>query len=186
MSKRAAETQLDEQQAKVGGSKPHSATVESGNLRAVVTVMDGGSLPGGIVTGICFLNHMIDQLTAHGQLAIAAQVSLDGVPFTATADYTGSADPDPASAPRPHDDTIFRIVGAALGECLGKVLGPEAAAGAVRFCSPLDEGMRTMLQPLPTAVCRSIQRSVDRARRRLQARVRPCPVRRVPCGALSE
>ena len=160
MSKRAAETELDEQQAsKVGGSRPHSATVESGKLRAVVTVMDGGSLPGGIITGICFLNHMIDQLTAHGQLAIAAQVSLDGVPFTATADYTGSTDPNPASAPRPHDEAIFRIVGAALGECLGKVLGPEAAAGTVRFCSPLDEGTHTTLGALLTGVCRSIQPS---------------------------
>lgn len=128
-----------------------SVVLERGPLRCEATVVDlGPKLP--IATGICFLNHMIDQLVSHGQLGIGVQLSIDGVACEHDADYvlqgTGAraAEPSALSMPRPHDAAIFEIVGSALGAALKEMTaGARNAApqslGATRFCAPLDEAI---------------------------------------------
>ena len=98
-----------------------------------------------MATGICFLDHMIDQLTSHAQLGVTVQIALDGADefLKPHQDY---ADNDMEN--RPHDLDIFKASGAALGAALrGLVssLSTAAAAAAEKkscsatFCCPLDE-----------------------------------------------
>mmetsp|Transcript_8684 Transcript_8684/g.20940 ORF Transcript_8684/g.20940 Transcript_8684/m.20940 type:complete len:444 (+) Transcript_8684:54-1385(+) len=124
-----------------------TATFERGALRCEVTVVDlGPKMP--IATGICFLNHMLDQLVSHGQLGIGVQVSVDDVACLPESDYalqaTGGriADPSAQNMPRPHDQAIFEIVGEAVGTALrGATAGVRSGLAPSRFCAPLDESI---------------------------------------------
>lgn len=135
-----------------------TSTRTRGDLVCTTSVTDlGKRMP--IATGICFLDHMVDQLVSHGQLGISVQVSLGGKPFSADADYavlaagkaTSPGDPSVLISERPHDEAIFELVGASLGAALAEMArevqgtgsAPPAApsADAMRFCAPLDEAV---------------------------------------------
>jgi len=90
---------------------------------------------GRLATGRPFLDHMVDQLTAHAQLGVRVEV-----PGCAPMEDG----PDVADAAA--DEAAYRAVGAALGGALGAHLaarreaaGAGAGAGRARFCAPLDE-----------------------------------------------
>ena len=89
---------------------------------------------GPIATGICFLDHMVDQLKSHGLLAISCVVSVDGTPCTPKMDYAGGS-----LTKRPRDSMIFEKVGEAVGTALRRSfqLGNEEAV----FAAPLDEAL---------------------------------------------
>lgn len=124
--------------------------------------------PSKIGTGICFLDHMVDQLTSHGQLGVTLRCGLlSGQTPPGSGDSGASLNPKDCFAPlrdyasgsssRPHDQDIFIACGKALGRALKKVVDEVAAAAAAVtesssssgmsgvpraaavFCCPLDE-----------------------------------------------
>ncbi len=109
---------------------------------------------GEIATGICFLDHMIDQLTAHAQLGVSVRVSLpssrSGDELTwlpMHRDYAGTIAVDGAPVLRPHDHGIFAASGEALGVALRRVV--LQARNANRGCDVKDsEECRTKRQRL--------------------------------------
>lgn len=113
--------------------------------------------PSKIGTGICFLDHMIDQFTSHGMLGVTLRCGI-----VDDASQTGGAEPETAGgstkffAPlkdyatgmngRPHDRDIFVACGTAIGLALRRVVDDVTPAGgnvpgssSAVFCSPLDE-----------------------------------------------
>ncbi|KAG8457873.1 hypothetical protein KFE25_009771 [Diacronema lutheri] len=138
-----------------------SAVVERGAIRCEATVVDlGPKMPN--ATGICFLNHMIDQLVSHGQLGIGVQLSIGGVPCEPEVDYAlqgaaaRAATPEALAHARPHDQTIFELVGEALGAALRGAAADAlshapATLGASRFCAPLDEAVTEAVVDLRAA-----------------------------------
>ena len=116
--------------------------------------------PSKVGTGVCFLDHMIDQLTSHGQLGVTLRCGIVGAAEPPT---EGSGKRDAPEAPtkffaplkdyaialtgRPHDRDIFIACGGALGAALRRVVeeavaaatGSDAPSGAALFCCPLDE-----------------------------------------------
>ena len=154
--------------------KAHRRT--SGAVIAEASVADLG--PRGVMgTGICFLDHMIDQFTSHAQLGVTVRVALGeaaggggGGGGAATeeeepawlpvhVDYAGNA-----LSERPHDADIFKASGAALGAALRQLCVANAAAaasasastatataGPVVFCCPLDEAFTEVTLDLAPA-----------------------------------
>ena len=95
--------------------------------------------PSKIGTGICFLDHMVDQLTSHGMLGVTLQCGIvndtlvqpaagpGGAPvyFEPLKDYaTGLSD-------RPHDRDIVAACGTVLGLALRSVVDEVAASAPV-------------------------------------------------------
>lgn len=123
----------------------------SGGVKAEAAVVNLGNR-GTMATGICFLDHMIDQLTSHAQLGVTLQVE---VPTTATTTTTMEAAGLQKQKPhqdyagndmenRPHDLDIFKAAGAALGAALRGLVDSFAATAIEQscsstFCCPLDE-----------------------------------------------
>lgn len=121
--------------------------------------------PSKVGTGICFLDHMVDQLTSHGQLGVTLRCGIATPVKGATASGKRDA-PEPETrffaplrdyatglADRPHDRDIFIACGSALGAALrcvvdevkarssdGAANGSPAIASAL-FCCPLDEAL---------------------------------------------
>ena len=116
--------------------------------------------PSKVSTGICFLDHMIDQLTSHGQLGVALRCGIiNAEPSSASGKRAAPEAPTKFFAPaqdyatgldsRPHDRDIFIAAGGALGAGLKRVveevLGARCSRGAdsspttAVFCCPLDE-----------------------------------------------
>ena len=119
-------------------------TYESNGVVAEATVENLGKR-GVIGTGICFLDHMVDQLTSHAQLGVSLRVRLgaEGAPFAPLKDYAVGP-----LAGRAHDEDIVVACGGALGRALRVVAadargGPAAKKARVDsktvFCCPLDE-----------------------------------------------
>ena len=107
----------------------------SGDVECVAAVRADGAR-GTIATGQPFLDHMIDQLTAHAQLGVDVRVTRGGAACQETKD-SGE-----------HDERRFETVGRALGRAIREMLesGREAGAGGrarARFASPLDEAYAT-------------------------------------------
>ena len=124
--------------------------------------------PSKVGTGICFLDHMVEQLTSHGMLGVTLRCGIVGAEAAAP-----DGEPEPAAegstkffAPlkdyatgmssRPHDRDIFAACGTALGLALRRVVDEVSADAAAAprssavFCSPLDEAMTEVtvdLQP---------------------------------------
>lgn len=115
--------------------------------------------PSKIGTGVCFLDHMVDQFTSHGMLGVTLRCGIVG-----NAGEAGGAEPEPEAAGgdakffaplkdyatgmsgRPHDRDIFAACGTAIGLALRRVVdevspagGIPDAGGSAVFCSPLDE-----------------------------------------------
>lgn len=135
-------------------------TASSGAIVAeaqVVTIeATEGKLSSKIGTGICFLDHMIDQFTSHGMLGVTLRCGLADTQeqtkpgtlgknvFALGCDYATGA-----LAGRPHDRDICVACGRALGLALRQVAdavaaassttGQDEARGAEVFCCPLDE-----------------------------------------------
>lgn len=86
---------------------------------------------GTIATGQPFLDHMIDQLTAHAQLGVSVETTRNGEACAETRD-DGE-----------HAAEVFDACGRALGRAMKKMLregaGERVGAGRARFASPLDE-----------------------------------------------
>mmetsp|Transcript_60661 Transcript_60661/g.70966 ORF Transcript_60661/g.70966 Transcript_60661/m.70966 type:complete len:586 (+) Transcript_60661:69-1826(+) len=94
-------------------------------------------------TGICFLDHMIDQFTSHGQIGITLRVSIAPRTHSSGCTVDGN-DPDRvlvahkahvdyakgSLVERPHDDDIFVACGAALGCALRGLVLQSARNGA--------------------------------------------------------
>ena len=105
-----------------------------GRVVAEARVVDLGAR-GCIATGRPFLDHMVDQLTAHAQLGVTLQVSVDGVQAREGQDSACDAD----------DGGVYALAGAALGEALAAAVEARRSAGAdveaasATFAAPLDE-----------------------------------------------
>lgn len=118
------------------GSACATAAIAAGEVSIQASVVDAASgAPGateGINTGICFLDHMIDQLTAHAQLRVSVRASLAGRP----------AAPRTNDFARPElDAEIVGGAGEALGLAIKQLLsaGPAMPSREFCFCAPLDE-----------------------------------------------
>lgn len=136
--------------------------------------------PSKVGTGICFLDHMIDQLTSHGQLGVTlrcgiisaadpAELGKRGAPDAPTSFFAPQHDYATGFSGRPHDRDIFIACGSALGKALRAVVEgvpkaqqPPAAAGAdamaataALFCCPLDEAFaESIIDIQPAAAAR--------------------------------
>jgi imidazoleglycerol-phosphate dehydratase len=100
-----------------------------------VAVIDANGARGTIATGAPFLDHMIDQLTAHAQLGVHCVLTRRGVTCEEARDAGGVS-----------DEEAFRCAGAALGAALRETLGDGRGAGErakARFAAPLDEAYAT-------------------------------------------
>ena len=95
---------------------PRTHAVQARLATAECTVEDLGAR-GEIATGICFLDHMIDQLQSHGQLGVALRCRVGDGPWARPNEPLGAA-----------ADEAVHIVGA-CGEALG---GLELDAAAVK------------------------------------------------------
>jgi imidazoleglycerol-phosphate dehydratase len=134
---------------------------------------------GEIATGICFLDHMIDQLTAHAQLGVSVRVSLpssrSGDELTwlpMHRDYAGTIAVDGAPVLRPHDHGIFAASGEALGVALRRVV--LQARNANRGCDVEDsEEYRTKRQRLDDDSSSGLTSSVTVGHRRNNESGRP-------------
>ena len=113
---------------------PRTHAVQARLATAECTVEDLGAR-GEIATGICFLDHMIDQLQSHGQLGVALRCRVGDGPWARPNEPLGAA-----------ADEAVHIVGA-CGEALGRALRRVALRARtrppdvdiVRFFCPLDE-----------------------------------------------
>ena len=87
-------------------------------VTAEATVVNLGRR-GVIGTGICFLDHMVDQLTSHAQVGVSLRVRLDGGGLLAPLrDYAVGPYSD-----RRHDEAITMACGRALGLALRSAVG---------------------------------------------------------------
>lgn len=116
----------------------HTATGSCGIVTAKCELVDLGK-PRLIATGICFLDHMIDQLTSHAQLGVGMRVSLDGVEVEPHQDYCVKVAPDTG---RLHDVAIFEATGSALGQAI-RLLASDLPSDlpSCSFHVPLDEAL---------------------------------------------
>ncbi|KAL1530820.1 hypothetical protein AB1Y20_001716 [Prymnesium parvum] len=120
----------------------------SGLATAEAEVVDLGAR-GTISTGICFLDHMVDQLTAHAQLGVTLRLSLAedapqdeaSPPCKRRRELLPSQDYAAGSPARLHDRDIVAASGAALGAALADVIAAASCghASPAVFCCPLDE-----------------------------------------------
>ena len=98
------------------------STAASGAVVAEACVLNL-TPPSKIGTGICFLDHMCDQLTSHGQLGVTLRCGVgSGAWFAPGRDYATGV------AGRPHDRDIFVACGGALGAALRAVVDEVGAA----------------------------------------------------------
>ena len=110
--------------------------------------------PSKIGSGICFLDHMLDQLTSHAQLGVTIRCGVldkDSPQPRAEKDcFAPLKDYATGLSTRAHDQDIFVACGTALGLALKRVVDEvasqaaaappsSAAQGSAVFCSPLDE-----------------------------------------------
>lgn len=138
-----------------------------------------GKLSSKIGTGICFLDHMIDQLTSHGMLGITLRCGLVNVEEQPAPDskpgqkfFAPLSDYATGMSGRPHDRDIFIACGTALGFALRQVVddvvatittngtaivpavtsnGKTISRSWAMFCCPLDEAFAEVtLDLLPT------------------------------------
>ena len=92
--------------------------------------------PSKIGTGICFLDHMVDQLTSHGQLGVTLRCGIvdpsapSAEPLAAKDCFAPLRDYAAGAASRPHDRDIVVACGSALGLALKQVVDEVAAAAA--------------------------------------------------------
>mmetsp|Transcript_43601 Transcript_43601/g.69677 ORF Transcript_43601/g.69677 Transcript_43601/m.69677 type:complete len:536 (+) Transcript_43601:37-1644(+) len=119
-----------------------------------------GKLCSKIGTGICFLDHMIDQLTSHGMVGVTLrcginpkveQLSPENGEKLGTNYFPPNTDYASGMSGRPHDRDIFIACGTALGRAMRQVvddvssmmdLRPDSSAPSCSsdvFCCPLDE-----------------------------------------------
>ena len=111
--------------------------------------------PSKIGSGICYLDHMLDQLTSHAQLGVTIRCGVldkDSPQPRAEKDcFAPLKDYATGLSTRAHDQDIFVACGTALGLALKRVVDEvasqaaaaappsSAAQGSAVFCSPLDE-----------------------------------------------
>uniref|UniRef100_A0A7S1B9G5 Imidazoleglycerol-phosphate dehydratase n=1 Tax=Corethron hystrix TaxID=216773 RepID=A0A7S1B9G5_9STRA len=131
----------------LANASPSSSSFTSGSVTATCSVIEFGKSFHS--TGICFLDHMVDQLTSHAQIGVTMRVSIDGVLHQAHIDYASGS-----LADRPHDRDIFIACGAALGSSL-KYLVNNISESV--FCCPLDEAFAearlTLSSDAPYSLC---------------------------------
>jgi len=119
-----------------------------GVASAEARVVDLG--PRGVIaTGRPFLDHMVDQLTAHAQLGVSVQVSVEG--------GEPPCEPGRDSSSDASDPDAYAAAGLALGRALGAAFEPAVAAAPspeslrATFCAPLDEAYSECRLDLGTA-----------------------------------
>lgn len=152
----------------------HAAACKSadGAVHAKVVATDLHP-PAQVATGIPFLDHMLDQIQSHGQVALRVTTTIDGADAVPAQDYARApaAQPwtgDPRACQREgqRDMAICRAVGGAVGSALSalaahvntdvpgdkgaEVAGDSMDPSTVAFVAPLDEAVcRATLHPLP-------------------------------------
>mmetsp|Transcript_102241 Transcript_102241/g.288851 ORF Transcript_102241/g.288851 Transcript_102241/m.288851 type:complete len:468 (+) Transcript_102241:108-1511(+) len=139
------------ERCKLGDPALHLGRASIGAVSVQATVTDLGPA-GTIATGICFLDHMIDQLTSHAQIGTSLCANVEGLDMKPREDYSSAY----SMAVRPHDKAIFEASGAALGGALLSLvesLVPPAAKPSARatFCCPLDEALAEAILELEAA-----------------------------------
>ena len=147
--------------------------------------------PSKIGSGICFLDHMLDQLTSHAQLGVTLRCGLvdkaSAQPRAEKDCFAPLKDYATGLSSRAHDQDIFVACGTALGLALKHVVDEvasqsSAAQGSAVFCSPLDESFTEAsleLCPPPERAgrCETRDVCVDCAdERRPAVDCEPCPV----------
>lgn len=121
----------------------HNGSAERGVVKAQCKIVDLGPRQS-IVTGICFLDHMVDQLTSHAQLGVFMQVHINGHQLPPRRDYAAETQSDE----RPHDEAIFEATGEALGAALHSLRGTRSLKTA-KFFVPLDEALTEAIVEVP-------------------------------------
>lgn len=94
--------------------------------------------PSKIATGIAFLDHMVDQLTAHAQLRVSLEASFDGRVFEPHSNEARTLE---------IDNEVVQLAGRSLGDCMKKLLSTSPGSnvgGTFRFCAPLDEALSSV------------------------------------------
>lgn len=138
-----------------------AAAAGAGILRVTVTVVDAtgpasNGEPAIIASGIAFLDHMVDQLTAHAQLRVSLRTWVDGRAIEPRSNELKQLNAD---------GDLVKLVGSALGSALKAMLasGPRTnnstvgadstlrASPATRFsfCAPLDEAFTELSLDFP-------------------------------------
>jgi len=101
-----------------------------------------------IACGIAFLDHMVDQLTAHAQLKVCLEVSWQG---QALKPHSNEA------KERGFDEEVAKLVGTTLGAAMKELLSTGSkewgerlsSASSFRFCAPLDEAFTELHLDFP-------------------------------------
>jgi imidazoleglycerol-phosphate dehydratase len=136
------------------GAQVAFAEGRSGTILAEARVLNL-TPPSKIGSGICFFDHMLDQLTSHAQLGVTMRCGVydkDSPQPRAEKDcFAPLKDYATGLSSRAHDQDIFVACGTALGLALKRVVDEvasqaaaaappsSAAMGSAVFCSPLDE-----------------------------------------------
>lgn len=121
------------------------AVATRGDVRCTARVVDLGPR-GRIATGLPFLDHMLDQLTAHAQLGVSVGIEANGTPLEPEKHYSAVLSGSRASDELERD--ITELAGQALGSALRPLLGGGQDSLPVRFLAPLDEGLsEVVLRP---------------------------------------
>lgn len=108
-----------------------------------------------IRTGICFLDHMLDQICSHAQLGLEVVVCRAGTPAAPETNATPATDSSDGKRSTgtegevPDDAAIVELVGSGLGRALRALFttvttssgGTTAVGPAARFLAPLDEAL---------------------------------------------
>lgn len=121
------------------GSAKYETTTAKGQLEVLATISDasraGRSGEAAVIaTGISFLDHMVDQLTAHAQLHVDLRCS---VAKKALGPHTNEA------RELDIDQDVVRLAGQAVGGAIKGLLatGPAASSSKFTFHAPLDEAL---------------------------------------------
>lgn len=127
-----------------GTAERQAEVPAAGTLRVVASVSDATcpvitadkARANGIVTGIAFLDHMVDQLVSHGQLAISVQTWIAGRALEKHSNEMRQIEADAE---------LVKLVGGAVGSAMKAMLAPAlctngtSASRKFSFSAPLDE-----------------------------------------------
>ena len=124
-----------------------TSVVCRGSVECHASVVELGAR-GVMASGLPFLDHMLDQLTAHAQLGLSLSSSASGVQMEPEKKYPPESLVQCGSAEQLEGE-LTEAAGEALGAALRTMLGPlQAELPAARFLAPLDEGLaEVVLQP---------------------------------------
>jgi imidazoleglycerol phosphate dehydratase HisB len=138
----------DEALAPAVGATTSESVATRGDVRCTARVVDLGPR-GRIATGLPYLDHMLDQLTAHAQLGVSVGIEVKGAPLEPEKHYSAVLRGSLAGEELERD--ITELAGQALGGALWPLFGGNGHdRPPVRFLAPLDEGLSEVVLRLHT------------------------------------